>query len=154
LEMIASDCVIPWLEAEYGLADEDLAENGKAEDISLLINMAQDGMTLEQFLGDVESLTQGGENQDDSQSVILGTIHWAKGRERKAVILNTTRLPVVPPKRKPGTLPVGRPPEISEERRLAYVGITRAMEVCTIVGALEWNQQPAERSRFVGELNA
>ena len=154
LEMIASDCVIPWLEAEYGLAGEDLAENGKAEDIALLINMAQDGigMTLEQFLDDVESLTQGGKDQDDSQSVILGTIHWAKGRERKAVILNTTRLPVIPPKRKPGTLPVGRPPEISEERRLAYVGVTRAMETCALVGALEWNQQPMTTSRFVEEL--
>jgi DNA helicase-2/ATP-dependent DNA helicase PcrA len=152
LEMIASDCVLPWLEAEYGLASDDLAENGKAEDIALLINMAQDGMTLAEFLDDVESLTQGGNAQDDSQSAILGTIHWSKGRERKAVILNTTRLPIIPPKQKPGTLPVGKPPEIEEERRLAYVGITRAMETCAVVGALEWNQQPAERSRFVMEL--
>ena len=152
LEMIASDCVLPWLEAEYGLEDSDLAENGKAEDIALLINMAQDGMTLEQFLDDVEELTQGGKNQDDSQSAILGTFHWSKGREHKAVIVNVTRLPVIPPKHKPGTLPVGKPPETQEERRLAYVGITRAKEVCNVVGALEWNQQPVECSQFVGEL--
>jgi len=152
LEMIASDCVLPWLEAEYGLEDSDLAENGKAEDIALLINMAQDGMTLEQFLDDVEELTQGGKNQDDSQSAILGTFHWSKGREHKAVIVNVTRLPVIPPKHKPGTLPVGKPPETQEERRLAYVGITRAKEVCNVMGALEWNQQPVECSQFVEEL--
>jgi len=151
LEMIASDCVMPWLEAEYGLSGEDLAENGKAEDISLLVNMAQDGWTLEQFLDDVESLTNGGE-VDDDQSVILGTIHWSKGRERKGVIVNTTRLPVVPPPQKPGMLPVGKPPEIEEERRLAYVAVTRAKEICHLVGALEWNGQAVFRSQFVGEM--
>ena len=153
LEMIASDCVIPWLEAEHGLTGEDLAENGKAEDISLLVNMAQDGWTLTDFLDDVESLTSGGE-ADDDQSVILGTIHWSKGRERNGVIVNTTRLPVVPPPQKPGMLPVGKPPEVAEERRLAYVAVTRAKEVCHLVGALEWNGQAVFRSQFVGEMEA
>lgn len=152
LNMIVSDCVLPWLSVEYGTADADLAENGKAEDLALLLSMAKEGQTIEEYLDEVENLTQGDEGQDESRSAILGTFHWSKGRESKGVVLNVTRLPIVPPQQQPGKLPIGKPPLVEEERRLAYVGVTRAKEVCHVVGAGEWNGQAIEVSRFIGEM--
>ncbi|MFH1574652.1 MAG: 3'-5' exonuclease [Acidobacteriota bacterium] len=152
LNAIIEGCVLPWLKAEDGLADEDLAENGKAEDFSLLVNLAEPDENLEHYLDRVEELSRGGIEGDDSESVLLGTIHWSKGAERPRVVVNMTRLPIVPPEQKPGQLPTGRPPTMEEERRLLFVAMTRAQEECRLIGSLEWNNQTMERSEFVQGL--
>jgi len=152
LGMVISDCVLPWLEAEYGIDSADLAENGKAEDLSLLTSMVKEGQSMEEYLDEAESLIRGDAGQDEQQACTLGTVHWSKGRESSCVILNATRLPIVPPMQRPGKLPMGKPPEIAEERRLAYVAITRAKTQCMVLTASEWNGQPVEESRFVQEM--
>lgn len=151
LNLIISDCIQPWLEAEYG-DDGDLAENGKVEDLNLLLSLTKPDQTIEQYLREIDRLSKGGSGKNDDESVILGTAHWSKGSEREKVIANVTRLPIIAPKHKPGRLPVGRPATIEEERRLLYVMITRAKEECYVVASQEWNGQPMQRSRFVEEL--
>lgn len=151
LNLIISDSIQPWLEAEHGDA-ADLAENGNMEDLTLLVNMAKPGQTLEQYLEEINRLSQGGKGCSENESVILGTAHWAKGAEREKVICNITRLPIMPPKQRPGCLPMGCPPTIEEERRLLYVMITRAKSECYIVAAREWNGQDVGPSEFIAEL--
>jgi DNA helicase-2/ATP-dependent DNA helicase PcrA len=101
---------------------------------------------------EIDNLTKGGNGFDESESVIIGTAHFAKGQEHPKVICNVTRLPIIPPKHLPGHLPMGRPATIEEERRLLYVMVTRAKEECCVVASQEWNGQPMQRSRFVEEL--
>jgi len=149
LNAIIEGCVLPWLKAEEGLADEDLAENGKAEDFSLLVNLTEPDESLESYLDRVEELSRGGIEGNDEDSVLLGTIHWSKGAERPKVAVNTTRLPIIPPEAKAGQLPTGRPPSMEEERRLLFVAMTRAKDECHLFGSLEWNGNGMERSEFV-----
>jgi len=151
LQVIISDSIQPWLDAKYG-DDADLSENGANEDLDLLLSMVKPEQTMEQYLQEIDDLTQGGNGFDENESVIIGTAHWSKGAERERVICNVTRLPIVPPKHRPGHLPMGKPPTIEEERRLLYVMITRAKSECCIVAAREWNDQAVSTSRFVSEL--
>lgn len=152
LNMIISDCVLPWLAVEYDVDGDDPAENGKGEDLALLLSMAKEGQTMAEYLDEVENLTKESEKGSEGHSVTLGTIHWSKGRESKAVVVNLTRCPIVPPMQKPGKLPIGKPPTIEEERRLAYVAVTRAKERCVVAAAGEWSGQGVEESPFVEEL--
>ena len=96
----------------------------------------------------------GERKEDEERSAILGTIHWSKGSERERVIVNTTRLPIVPPPRKPGKLPTGSAPSMDEERRLVYVGITRAKSEAILMGSREWQEMEMDTSPFVEELIA
>lgn len=150
LTNIIEDSVKPWLMAEEGLSDEDLAENGKAEDFALLLEMAETGMTLEQFLDKIEWLSK--QAQSSNNAVNIGTIHWSKGAEFDRVIVNLTRCPLTPPKQDPEKLPVGRPPTTEEERRLAFVAVSRAKSECFVVNSLDWLGQPMKRSQFISEL--
>jgi superfamily I DNA/RNA helicase len=153
LNTIIHDCVLPWLMAEEGIvADEDLAENGKAEEFDLLLGMVEPGMSTEQFLEKIDMLSQGSTHGDESESVLLGTCHWSKGSERPRVIVNATRMPIVPPQPKEGQLPTGRPPTIEEERRLLFVAITRAQIECQVFVSEEWNGQMLPVSPFLMEL--
>jgi len=143
--------VLPWLAAEEGINTDDLSENGKVEDFQVLLSLTKPNTSIEQFLERVDELSQGDGN-DDSTSVLLGTIHWSKGAERERVIVNTTRLPIIPPQRRQGQLPTGSPPSIEEERRLIFVAMTRAKSECVLLGSREWNNLKVERSRFVEEV--
>jgi len=151
LQAIIDDCVLPWLAAEEGISQADLSENGKVEDFQVLLSLAHPDATMEQFLQRVDELSQT-ISGDESSSVILGTIHWSKGAERERVIVNTTRLPIVPPQRRQGMLPTGSPPSIEEERRLMFVAMTRAKSECLLLGSRKWNGIEVERSRFISEV--
>ena len=107
--------------------------------------------TLAEFL---ESITlssdiDGMEDQEDS--VTLMTLHSAKGLEFPVVFLAGMEEGIFP-----GYKSIGEPKELEEERRLFYVGITRAKQylylTCakhrTIFGSTSYNQV----SRFVKEI--
>jgi DNA helicase-2/ATP-dependent DNA helicase PcrA len=91
------------------------------------------------------------ELDDDDSSVVLMTLHSAKGLEFPAVFLIGLEDGVFPHLRS-----IGEPDQLEEERRLAYVGITRARERLylshawsrTLYGSTQYNPP----SRFLDEI--
>ena len=89
--------------------------------------------------------------EDDEDSVTLMTLHSAKGLEFPAVFLVGMEEGIFP-----GYKSIGEPKELEEERRLCYVGITRAKQylflTCakqrTIFGSTTYNSA----SRFIEEI--
>jgi len=152
LRRIISDCVLPWIAAEYGLQEADLADDGAVELLDLLLTFAKSGQSMTEYLNEVEAISAGEGAEGEEDSVIISTIHWSKGRERPGVILNATRLPIIPPMNIPGKLPMGRPSTIEEERRLAYVAVTRAKDVVHVVSSTRWLDKDVPVSRFIQEL--
>lgn len=107
--------------------------------------------TLEEFLESVALLSDLDNVQDDEDSVILMTLHSAKGLEYDTVFLTGMEEGVFPASRS-----IGSEEGIEEERRLCYVGITRAKEKLYITNAkkrtLFGNTAYNESSRFIKEI--
>ena len=125
---------------------------GRLENLKELVNQLDNFENLQGFLEHV-SLVMDNEKESDGAKVSIMTLHAAKGLEFPAVFL---------PGWEDGLFPSQRSMDetglkgLEEERRLAYVGITRAEEVCTISFAAnrrvfgQWqNSMP---SRFIDEL--
>ena len=79
--------------------------------------------TLSDFLEEVSLLTDIDNYDNDADSVVLMTIHSAKGLEFPVVFLPGMEENIFP-----GMNSIYIPSEVEEERRLAYVAITRAKE--------------------------
>ena len=84
---------------------------------------ARDFEPVDAFLEQVSLVADTDELDDDDSSVVLMTLHSAKGLEFPVVFLIGLEDGVFPHLRS-----IGEPDELEEERRLAYVGITRARE--------------------------
>jgi DNA helicase-2/ATP-dependent DNA helicase PcrA len=151
INMIIDESVLPWLKHEEGISDEDLAESGKLEDFDLLREMCKENMTMAQFLENIDDLSKRAAKETKG-AVEIGTVHAVKGLEKQFVIVNTTRMPITPPAKKKGALPVGIPNTIEDERAIAYVALSRAIEKCYVMGAGEWNGQEVPVSQFVYEM--
>jgi DNA helicase-2/ATP-dependent DNA helicase PcrA len=113
----------------------------RQSDLGRLIRLAQEfddgARTTREFIADLEA--RFGSTGADRRGVHLLTLHGAKGLEFDAVFiprLEEKELPIRQAK---------KPCEIAEERRLFYVGLTRAKRQLT----LTWSGKP---SRFLGEL--
>jgi DNA helicase-2/ATP-dependent DNA helicase PcrA len=113
--------------------------------------------SLSGFLEDC-ALAGRDEEQDDAERentdvVRLMTLHSAKGLEFPRVYLVGLEEGLLPHRR---SLEDPDSPSLAEERRLAYVGVTRAMNDLTITWAesrTKWGKrQPTIVSRFVGEM--
>ena len=106
---------------------------------------------LTDFLESVSLVSDQDEYEEESGSVTLMTLHVAKGLEFPVVFIIGMEDGVFPHYRS-----MGDSAELEEERRLAYVGITRARErlyLCnawsrTLFGATSYNPP----SRFLGEI--
>ena len=112
--------------------------------------------TLEGFLAekDMYTLNAGVDNLEDSdQKVMLMTLHNAKGLEFSNVFLVGMEDGIFP-----GYMSVvsGDESDMEEERRLCYVGITRAKERLFLSGAqrrmIRGQTQYNRRSRFIDEI--
>ena len=109
--------------------------------------------SLSEFLSSLalDSTDSDDKAEDREHAVVLSTIHAAKGLEWPHVFLVGAEEDILPHSR---TLDSGG--EIEEERRLAYVAITRAREQLTISWArsrTKWGKiLPRTRSRFVEDL--
>ena len=107
--------------------------------------------TLSDFLATTVLLTSEDDNENDNETVKLMTMHASKGLEFKIVFLTGLEEGLFPLPPREGE------DNLQEERRLCYVGITRAMEKLFITRAAtrlkNGNYQDANISRFLSELN-
>ena len=106
--------------------------------------------TLDGFLDGVALMSDVDELKDADSRVTLMTLHSAKGLEFPAVFLTGLEEGVFPHARS-----MNDPDEVEEERRLCYVGVTRAKERLTLSWALHrriHGYGVGEPSRFLGEM--
>lgn len=115
-------------------ADKSVENEGRIENIQELINVMSDKEnypTLESFLEHV-SLVMDNDTALDSNKVLLMTLHAAKGLEFKVVFLPGWEEGLFPLQR---SLDEGGQTALEEERRLAYVALTRAKQKLYILMA-------------------
>ncbi|MGC9269330.1 ATP-dependent helicase [Acidiphilium sp.] len=125
---------------------------GRIENLKELVRALADFDTLEGFLEHV-SLVMDNDNEVDDDKVFLMTLHAAKGLEFDTVFLPGWEEGVFPNQR---ALDEGGAKSLEEERRLAYVGITRAKQRAIISHCanrrIYANWQSSVPSRFIEEL--
>jgi DNA helicase-2/ATP-dependent DNA helicase PcrA len=95
---------------------------GRLENISELIGSAAEYTQVEEFLEQV-ALVADTDDLDAENHIVLMTLHSAKGLEYPVVFLVGCEEGIFPHNRA-----LTDPAELEEERRLAYVGLTRARE--------------------------
>ncbi len=143
------------------LEEEDTEEaQGRIENIEELINKVvsyeencEEEPTLSGFLEEV-ALVADIDNVDESNDIVLlMTLHSAKGLEFPYVYLVGMEDGIFPGY---GAIMGDDPEEMEEERRLCYVGITRAKEKlslsCAISRFRNGEQQYNRPSRFINEI--
>lgn len=152
------------LRAQADQGDDEA--KGRIENVSELVNAAQDWQsqqrggeaTLYGFLTEV-ALAAGGddlrvqaENEASTEPPLsLMTLHACKGLEFEVVFLVGAEEKILP-----HGLSIGEPDGIEEERRLCYVGVTRAMDKLFITSSQErmsfGKPETYYRSRFLEEM--
>lgn len=108
---------------------------------------------LSDFLEDVALITDIDSYNEDEDSVVLMTLHSAKGLEFPIVFIPGMEEGIFP-----GNQSMYSQEELEEERRLAYVGITRAKEKLYLINAqqrmLYGTTSRNMQSRFIREIPA
>ena len=143
-------------------ASSDLQDASRVENLTELVSVAREfdarnpGGTLAEFLEQVSLVADADQIPDGEEHggmVTLMTLHTAKGLEFPVVFLTGLEENVFPHERS-----MGDERELAEERRLAYVGITRAMERLYVTRAATrtWFGRPGyhKQSRFLSEIPA
>jgi DNA helicase-2/ATP-dependent DNA helicase PcrA len=127
---------------------------GRLENLKELVRAIADFETLQGFLDHV-ALVMENEEQSEDAKLSMMTLHGAKGLEFDTVFLPGWEEGVFPNQR---ALDEGGLKSLEEERRLAYVGITRARKRAIISHAanrrIYANWQSSIPSRFIEELPA
>ncbi|MFN7970649.1 MAG: 3'-5' exonuclease [Acidimicrobiales bacterium] len=136
-------------------AENTLEAEGRQENLAELVGMAREYATVDEFLEQVSLVADTDQLPDSTDptdtGVVLMTLHAAKGLEFPNVFLIGLEEGVFPHMRS-----LTEPAELEEERRLAYVGITRARERLflshawcrTLHGSTQYNPP----SRFLDEI--
>ena len=133
------------------------AEADRLENIEELVSNAvefenkNDDATLQSFLEEVALISDIDNYDEDAEAVVMMTVHSAKGLEFPVVFLPGMENGIFP-----GAMSMTEEEEMEEERRLAYVAITRAKErlYCTYVrerlmfGRTQYNPV----SKFITEI--
>jgi DNA helicase-2/ATP-dependent DNA helicase PcrA len=131
------------------LQDDGDTIESRDKNISELISEAREYSSVEDFLGQVSLLTSVDKTSKDD-CVKLMTIHASKGLEFPIVYLMGLNEGIIPHVKSVD------PEDIEEERRLCYVGMTRAMDVLHLTWAEErqsWGEiSRMDCSRFVREI--
>jgi DNA helicase-2/ATP-dependent DNA helicase PcrA len=133
-------------------ADKSPEAPGRLENLKELVQALEDFETLPEFLEHVALVTETEEQAGDDKLSMM-TLHGAKGLEFDTVFLPGWEEGVFPNQR---SLDEGGNKSLEEERRLAYVGITRARHRAIISHAANrriyatW--QSSIPSRFIDEL--
>ena len=133
-------------------ADKSAESAGRLENLTELVRAMEEYETLGAFLEHVSLVMDNDALAEDAKVTIM-TIHAAKGLEYDTVFLVGWEEGLFPSQR---ALDEGGLASLEEERRLAYVAITRARRRATIIHAAnrriygQWNSSLP--SRFVAEL--
>lgn len=137
---------------------EDSEDQARRENLQELVNSAREferrnaeGATLAEYLDAVSLATDTETARTSAGAVTLSTLHAAKGLEFSAVFVVGLE---------EGLLPHGQsgeePEELEEERRLLYVGMTRAKDELTLTHAdrrlVYGKVQLRSPSRFLDEI--
>src|SRR5437763_16549617 len=141
------------------LEEEDTPEAySRVENLRELVNAAMDsrdrGETLDQFL-DHAALVSDADAYDERAQITLTTLHAAKGLEFPLVFLCGLEEGLFPHSRT-----FLHPDDIEEERRLCYVGMTRAMDALILTRAVYRRRygtdlpEASVPSRFLEEVPA
>ena len=133
--------------------DKNVSAQTKIENIKELIIAMEDYNSIEEFLEHISLVTSVDENNEDNK-VSLMTLHAAKGLEYDFVFLPGWEEGLFPHQK---TIDESGNKGIEEERRLAYVGITRARKTVNISTSMsrrfQNNWMPSLQSRFIEELD-
>ena len=133
-------------------AEETVESAGRIENLGELVGSAREFTRIDEFLEQV-ALVADTDEIDDDDRVVLMTLHCAKGLEYPVVFVLGMEEGVFPHSRA-----LTEPTEMEEERRLAYVGITRAQQKLHLSHA--WSRQLFGTtnynppSRFLDEIPA
>jgi DNA helicase-2/ATP-dependent DNA helicase PcrA len=141
------------------LEDEDTPESfSRIENLRELVNAAADsrdrGETLDQFL-DHAALIADADDYDERAQITLMSLHAAKGLEFPLVFLSGLEEGLFPHSRT-----MLQPDDVEEERRLCYVGMTRAMDQLILTRAVYRRRygtdlpEASVPSRFLEEVPA
>jgi ATP-dependent DNA helicase UvrD/PcrA len=142
---------VAWLESEG--TQEELS---RIENLQELVNAAQDSEQRGESLGDFldhAALVSDTDDYDARARVTLMTLHSAKGLEFSVVFIVGMEEGLFPHSRSASS-----PEEIEEERRLCYVGMTRAQKKLMLTRAKfrrflgNESLSETESSRFIGEI--
>jgi DNA helicase-2/ATP-dependent DNA helicase PcrA len=138
-------------------AENTIESTTRLENIKELLTVAQqfevrsDEPTLETFLAEVSLMSDIDGIKDTEDLVTLMTLHSAKGLEYPVVFLTGLEEQIFPTSRA-----IDGDGDLEEERRLAYVGITRAEEILYITNAyarMLYGRTAANApSRFISEI--
>jgi DNA helicase-2/ATP-dependent DNA helicase PcrA len=132
-------------------AERSIEAEGRLENLAELVGAASEAETVAEFLEQISLVADTDDLDDDTTSVVLMTLHSAKGLEFPVVFLMGLEDGVFPHLRS-----LTEPDQLEEERRLAYVGITRARRRLylthawsrTLFGGTQYNPP----SRFLDEI--
>ncbi len=137
-------------------AESSPESESRLENLEELVNAAREaaerGETLAEFL-DHAALVSESDQYDETARVTLMTLHSAKGLEFSSVFLAGLEEGLFPHQ-----LSLGDEAALEEERRLCYVGMTRAKYRLVLTWARERRSyaresyEPTRPSRFLGEI--
>ena len=143
-----------YLEELYGESEEgSLEAEGRLENLAELMGLANEHETVRDFLEQTALVSATDDFDEDESKVVLLTAHAAKGLEFPVVFLTGLEEGMFPRMQA-----LDDPEEMEEERRLAYVGVTRARRLLylsdaqrrTMWGSPQYNLP----SRFLEEIPA
>jgi DNA helicase II / ATP-dependent DNA helicase PcrA len=132
-------------------AERTIEAEGRLENLAELVGAASEIESIDEFLEQISLVSDQDSYDDDPSSVVLMTLHAAKGLEFPVVFLIGLEDGVFPHLRS-----LTEPAQLEEERRLAYVGLTRARQRLylshawsrTLFGGTQYNPP----SRFLDEI--
>ena len=155
-ELIEDVLVKSGLRNEYEL-NPSLENDSKIENLnefkSLAVSFEENGIyDLETFLENVLLVADAGQYKEEKDAVNIMTLHSAKGLEFKVVFIFGMEEGIFPHQRSFESLS-----ELEEERRLCYVGITRAKSKLYLLSAkqrtLYGKTTGTIESRFINEID-
>ena len=137
------------------LDDGSISSSERVENVRELLSVAKEynNLSLEEFLTEISLISDLDNLRDSSGAVTLMTMHAAKGLEFDTVFITGLEEGIFPHSRT-----FFEPGELEEERRLCYVGMTRAKQRLYMLSAnarlLYGNTQHNVASRFLAEIPA